>query len=235
VMKVMMIYENPFGFLAERDSRTSELNAKIELFKKNVAELSDATVPNKELFAKYFSGNDISSLWSRLKRDRGQADITVAQAWEHICAMRGNQDKRKLKRLADMMVLKPGELRERLVTEMETIADNKTVGKQTREYTKGELINVLGADAALRGIAKGKCKKRLDEWEDEVYTKSTKYADESKSHERKAQDPAYHGRAAQHLGGFVPEMGQRLVRCLGVCRRVWGTCAEHEEVRCQNC
>ena len=73
-------------------AKTSQkLNESIEAFKKHVAQ--NQIQASAAVFKKFFNQTQMSHLWSVLKRKRQSSDMTVQQAWDAICKMKGQNEK----------------------------------------------------------------------------------------------------------------------------------------------
>eukprot|EP00974_Lingulodinium_polyedra_P048398 4648196-Lingulodinium_polyedra.AAC.1 len=166
----------------EGSQPSSDLQDRIEAFKKEVMSKGLQDNPDLGLFKKHFNAKHMSHLWELLKRARGKTTMDVKTAWKAIQDMKAGKNQEKLKVLFNKLVLPEGVWQTRMVEMVEKI-EKKKESSQGKEYlTKGQLVQQHGWDEAMALIEKGKVIREEDSDGDSIYVRRKKSTKETHSH-----------------------------------------------------
>ena len=138
----------------------------------------------KTLLRKWFSENEMSCLWGRLKRFMGtKAQASTREEWAAIEQKGHREGKQEAKNQALLLsVAMPDNWEQQWVSESTRIDNERSKASTRTRYYRGELEQLHGIQEAADFIAKGKYLETEDSDGDIVYTKKQYSETDKKSH-----------------------------------------------------
>ena len=164
------------------DSEDGKLQVQVAKFVEHVQEQGIQEKPDMDLFRKFFTPKQMSHLWVMLQRKRQKSDMSIKDAWQAICQLKGTKNEAKLGVLYDLLVRPGQQWQDRLVSYVDKLEHTQKSKKTKESLTKGQLITQHGFEEAMGMIDSCKVVEAEDSGGDTVY--ECKKRDTSETHAR---------------------------------------------------